>query len=283
MRSDEEIERLLDDWLEDEERPIPHEVLEGALEAVARSPQTGSRRVGPVWLSRGPMGVVAAAVVLVLVVAAGGLAVDRIGSWFPGESGSPGPVQVWDPVADWRGAPNQENPSSDSYGNPGVWSYMYGTSSLRSPGDYLLMPNYEGDRAWDQPGMSGTPNFVDEAWNEPALINVFVGLGPANAAIYLHPGAFGVLAWTSPVAGEVAIDGVVARPQDPCSDPGESLLFSVNRGSETLRTIGLDHGQREDFNLRTTLASGDTVYFVVDAGADAICDLTFLQLTITSR
>jgi len=283
MRHDEEIERLLEDWLEDEARPMPRDVLENALESVARTAQAGTRRRGYGWLSHRPMGVLAAATLLVLVVVAGGLAVDRFGALFPSESRGAGLVQVWDPVADWRSTPNQENPSRDSYGNPRVWSYMYGISSSHDPTDYLLMPNYEGIDAWNQPGMAGTPNFLGEAWNEPALINVFVGLGAANAAIYLHPGAYAVLAWTSPVAGEVTIDGVVARPQDPCSEPSGGLLFSVDRGSQTLRTIGLDNGQRSDFNLRTAVGIGDAVYFVVDADGDAVCDLTYLQLTITLK
>lgn len=283
MTSERDVERRVEEWLEDEARPMPHDVLEGALEAVTRTSQVGTRRFGPAWLSSRSMVVVAAATVLILVVVAGGLAVDRIGSLLPTESASAGPVQVWDPVADWLSAPNHQNPSPDSYGNPGVWSYMRSTSASHDPTNYLLMPNFEGDHAWNQPGMTNLPDFLGEAWNEPAMINEFVGLGAANAAIYLHPtpGAHAVLAWTSPVAGEVTIDGVVARPQDPCSSPGGGLLFSVDRGSETLRSIGLDHGQRAAFNLSTTVGRGDTVYFIVDPGADGLCDLTSLQVTIT--
>jgi phage terminase large subunit-like protein len=63
--------------------------------------------------------------------------------------------------------------------------------------------------------------------------------------------------------------------------PSGGLVFSVDRGSETLHTIGLSNGQRSDFTVTTTVGRGDTVYFVVDAVADANCDLTSLQLTIT--
>jgi hypothetical protein len=272
MRSDHEIERLLEDWLEDDARPMPHEVLEGALEAVARTPQAG---VGGLFGRQrsGLVGILIAGGVLALTVLAGGLAIDRIGSVVPNASESQRPEQVWDPIADWRSAPNEENPSADRFGNAGVWRYMRGTSISHNPVQYILMPNYERD----------LPGFLGEAWSEPAMINVFVARLVADPSIYLHPtsGVYAILAWRSPVAGEVTIDGVVARPQNPCDQPSHGLLFSVDRGSETLRTMSLDLGQSTDFNLNTMVGMGDTVYFVVDADGDANCDLTQLRLTVT--
>lgn len=88
MRSDEEIERLLDDWLETEAQPIPHEVLESILEAVPRVPQDSRRHVRPFRFGSRPLGLLTAAAVLILVVVAGGLAVERFG---PAVSGSHGP------------------------------------------------------------------------------------------------------------------------------------------------------------------------------------------------
>ena len=283
MRSDEEIERLIEDWLEDEARDMPHEILESALESIGRTPQVDARRRGPRWLSGGPVGILAAAAVLLLVVAAGALAVERIGSIFPPESSPRGPARIWDPAADWRSAPNQQNPSQDSYGNPGVWSYLRSTSSRHDPTAYVFMPNFALPEAYTQPGMTNLPTYLHEAWNEPAMINVFVALGGADGALSLHPtpGAHAILAWTSPVAGEVTIDATVSRPQDPCSEPGGDLYVSVDQGGETLRMIRLDHGQREDFSLRPKVGTGETLYFVVDSGTDALCDLTSLQLTIT--
>ena len=286
MTSDHDVERRVQDWLEAEARPMPHHVLEGALEAIPRTSQVGTRRIGPAWLRYRSVALLAGAALVVLIVAAGALTVDRLRHLWDGTGAVPSEPRVWDPVADWLSAPNQENPSRDSFGNPRVWRYMYSTSSSHDPTRYLLMPNFEGEEAWKQRGMDGTPSFLGEAWNEPALINAFVGLGAAeagDAAIYLHPGAYAVLGWTSPVAGEVTIDGGVARPQDPCSEPSGDLLFSVDAGSQTLRTIGLDNGQRSDFSVSTTVGIGDTVYFVVDADGDAICDLTYLQVTITYK
>jgi hypothetical protein len=163
---------------------------------------------------------------------------------------------------------------------------MHTTTSGHDPTSYLLMPNFVGEDGLNQPGADGTPSFLDEAWTEPAQINAFVGLGApegADPAIYLQPGAYAILAWTSPAAGEVTIDGVVARPQDPCSGPSGDLRFSVDRGSRISHLIGLDNGQHSEFDLSTTIGVGDTLYFVVDADGDAVCDLTSLQLTITLK
>jgi hypothetical protein len=272
MRSDHEIERLVEDWLEDEARPMPHDVLEGALEAIARTPQAGVRGLFGRQRS-GLVGILVATGVLALAVLAGGLAINRIGSLLSTASESPGSEQVWDPTADWRSAPNQENPSPDRYGNAGVWRYMRGTSTGHDPVRYILMPKFQRD----------LPGFLGEAWSEPAMINVFVARLVADPSTYLHPtsGVYAILAWRSPVAGEVRIEGVVARPQNPCDEPSHGLLFSVDRGSETLRTLSLDLGQSTDFNLNTMVGIGDTVYFVVDADGDANCDLAQLRLTVT--
>jgi hypothetical protein len=82
MRSDQEVERLLEDWLTDEAQPIPRDVLENALESVARTTQTRTRTLAWGWL-RGPTGAILAAAILILVIVAGGLTIDRIGSWLP--------------------------------------------------------------------------------------------------------------------------------------------------------------------------------------------------------
>ncbi len=42
MKSDEEIERLLEDWLADEAKPMPQPVLETVLDGVSRRSQDRS-------------------------------------------------------------------------------------------------------------------------------------------------------------------------------------------------------------------------------------------------
>lgn len=224
-----------------------------------------------------------AAVLVVLIAVASGLALDRFAFLLPNGPGH-GQASTWDPVEDWRSAPNQENPSRDRYGNPGVWSYLQSTSSGHNPSSYLLLPNFEGIDAWKQQGMDGTSPDLHQAWTEPSVINAFVGLATPDGepqSMYLHPAVLAILAWTSPVDGGITISGVVARPQYPCPDAHGGLLFSIERGATTLRAISLASGQRSAFNLTTSVSIGETMYLIVDSDGDAVCDLTSLQLRIT--
>lgn len=272
MRSDELIERQLEDWLEDEARQMPQHVLENALESVARTPQTSARGGVERWLRNGPVGILAAAAVVLLLVVAGGLAVDRIGSLFPTGSASAAPRQVWDPVADFRFAPNQLNPSPDSYGNPDVWSYLRSTTAEHEPQAYILFPRFNGT-----------------AWEERGLANLFVSLGGPDQPITMHPWSDGttrknaIIGWTSPIDGQVSISGHVSRAQTSCDVSTGLIVFTVDQGSETLRTVRLRLGQGADFTATATVTQGEFLYFVVDADADARCDLTNLTLQVTSE
>jgi hypothetical protein len=232
------------------------------------------------------MGMVLGGALLILVAVIGGLALDRFGFLFPDRSGQ-GPARVWDPAADWRSGPNHENPSRDGYGNADVWSYMQSTASnSHDRTKYVLLPNYEGLDAWNQVGMDGASPDLHEAWNEPTLINAFIGLAQPEGRdplIYLHPALNVILGWTSPLQREITIEGVAARPQDPCSVPHGGLQFTIERGSLTLHSIGLDIGDESAFTVSTTVDIGDTVYFVVADNGDARCALTSLELRITSR
>jgi hypothetical protein len=267
MRSDEEIERLLEDWLTDEAQPMPHDILESSLESVARTAQTGTRHSAVDWLRRTPMGIVAAVVVLILVVAAGGLALDRIGSWLPTESASAGQPQIWDPAADFRSAPNQVNPGPDSYGNPDVWSYM---SSLgtQDPGSYRLLPA-----------------FTDGNWNDPRFI--FLQVWKDRGGLALHPWEaeasvrYAILGWKSPIAGEVTIRGTVALVDTACEHLGSGVTFSVERESQPMFVSDIPPGGIDDVEVTATVARGESIYFIVAPGIDSNCDWTLLKLTIT--
>jgi hypothetical protein len=286
MRSDEQIERMLADWLDAEAQPIPHSVLEGALESISHTAQVGGQRRGLGWFGGRPMEMALAGALLVLIAVTAGLAWDRFGFLMPPVPGH-GQARVWNPSADWRSGPIAENPSRDAYGNAAVWSYMQSTSTdSHDRTRYVLLPNYEGVDAWNQVGMDGTSPDLHEAWNEPTLINAFVGLAQPegrDSLLYLHPAVSVILGWTSPLEGEITIQGVVSRPQDPCSVPHGGLVFTIERGSDTFHSDELDIGDEAAFDITADVGVGDIVYFVVDAGADARCALASLLLRITSR
>ena len=95
MRSDEEIERLLSDWLETEAHPLPPKVLESVLDAVLRVPQDASPHPRTFRFGSHAIGLVTAAAVVLLLAVAGGLAVDRIGPALLGSRSVPGMSGTW--------------------------------------------------------------------------------------------------------------------------------------------------------------------------------------------
>jgi hypothetical protein len=276
MRSDEEIERLLEEWLTDEARPMPHDVLENALEAVPRTSQENRRRPGPVWLRSRPMGLLATAAVLILLVVAGRLTVDLVGSLAPAQSASAGVPQTWDPAADF-GLASTRNPSRDQYGNPAVWSYLRTPGAEHDPASYFLLPDFADP----------LPTFGGEAWYDSDYLNLLIGRRTADDILYLHPWSDGpirkdaILGWMSPISGEITVAGTVARAQHTCPVDAGDIIFSVDRGATSLKQLILGFAQNAKFSLTTSVAVGESLHFIVDPDADANCDLVELRLRIS--
>lgn len=272
MRSDEELERLLEDWLEDEAQPIPRDVLEGTLESVARTPQTGPRG-GTGWLWGGPMGILSAAAVLLLLAVAGGLTVDRIGSFFPGDSPSPRPEQVWDLAVDVHAAPNQ-NPGPDSHGNPGVWSYL-SSFIAHDPSAYVLLPVFEP--------LAGTAR---GKWTDPAVSNLHIYEDPSGLVLHPWKGPgterFVIVGWTSPIEGDVTVRGSFRMADGSCTRLGSGISFFVDRESQPLFASQIESGGIDDFDVAAAVRVGESIYFLVDPGTDSSCDSTLLTLVIST-
>jgi hypothetical protein len=280
MRSDEEVERHLEEWLEEAAQPMPHEVLEGALEAVARTPQVGARGSAR-WLDSRPMTILTAAAVLLLIAVAGSLAVDRIGSLLPDPSTSARPTRVWDPAADWRSPPSQENPSADSYGNSGVWSYMRSQDARHEPVRYYLLPGF---RVVDSNA---------QEWSERDYVNLFVARSESQGAIAMHPWSSGpevtdrrnaILAWRSPITGSLTLRGHIAANATECpEDHPDGFTFFIDQWAQTIHAVTLSLGQSAALDLSLTVTAGDSLYFILDAGANAWCDSALLTLRIADE
>jgi hypothetical protein len=276
MRSDEEIEHILEDWLADEAQPMPHDVLENALETVARTNQQNRRRLGPDWLRSRPMGLLATAAVVILVVLASGLTVDLIGSFGPTESASAGIPQTWDPAVDFDVAFPHRNPAADGYGNAGVWSFLRSPEAEHNPASYFLLPDFADPLT----------TFGGRAWYDSDYLNLLIGKRTADDTIYLHPWSDGairkdaIVGWTSPISGQITIEGTVARTQHSCPVDAGNMVFSVDRAAVSLKEILVGFAQNARFSLTTSVVVGESVYFIVDADMDASCDLTELRVTI---
>lgn len=284
MNPDQQTERLLEDWLDDEARPMPQHVLEAALEAVSRTTQVGRKgRFAVPWLDQRVLAVgMAAAVFVLAVIAAPFIAENLDGLFGPqpggGPDGSPGEAQVWDPAADFRGSPNQLNPSPDRYGNPDVWSYLRSASDAHDPAGYSALPDFE------------VVNGNAMLWYERDLFSLLIGHRREEPTIWFHPWSDGnrannhhaVLGWRSPVTGIVTLSGRVEHTEPTCIvGLTDGTTFSIDHEGTTLRTIVVTPGEREAFEVTALVASGEALYFVVDPGRASNCDNTSLQLTIT--
>lgn len=184
---------------------------------------------------------------------------------------------IWDPARDWHNAPNQQNPSADSFGNPAVWSYMGSTGFVHDPSTYRLLPNYLVEA---------------EQWNEPGYVNLLVGHDHATSStIRLHSyggrvngpeaGRDAVLGWTSPISGRVVITGHLQLGDPACNDLGSGIIWSIDQGATTLYQATVEPGEAIDFTVSANTTNGRTIYFVHDPGWDSNCDTAIVNLTIT--
>ncbi|HJT64699.1 MAG TPA: hypothetical protein VJ839_08020 [Candidatus Limnocylindria bacterium] len=279
-RSDGDIERQLEDWLNDEARPMPPHVLESSLEAVSRTTQVGGRPRFGIRLNQRLLMLAATAAVLVLVVLGGPtILVNLAGLFGPqpgaGPTSTPTHVLLWDPAADFLEPPNQQNPSPDRYGNERVWGYMRSWDGQYEADRFFALPNF--DVALLQ-------------WYERDLVNLHVSRGPTGNDISLHGWSDGnrsnnraaILAWRSPISGSVTVSGTV-EAEDDCPDPADGVFFSVARDAETLEAFHLALGQGRSFRFQTTIEVGQQLYFINDPGADSSCDTAVLLVAITSE
>jgi hypothetical protein len=263
---------------------MPQHVLESALEAVSRTTQVGRKnRLGVPWLNQRFVVLAVAAVVAVLAVIAVPRALENLERLFGPQPGigpeaSEGGALIWDPAADFLDSPNQMNPSPDSYGNANVWSYMRSANATHNPAQYFLLPNFHVVSA-----------NADE-WYERDLVNLLVAHSRADSVVSMHPWGggpatdsrrFAILAWTSPIAGEVSVIGAVEAQATCGAQPADGHTFSIDRGDQTLESLRIHLGEGAGFEFRTTVAIGESLYFIVDPMNDSRCDLALLTLAIT--
>jgi hypothetical protein len=267
-----DLERLLRDRLERTARQLPSDALGSVLERVATTPQLAPRRRDAGWRSRTALAL-AVAVVAILAVLIGPQAMDRIGSMIP-NGRAPGPVvneaMHWDALLQFRGAPGQSNPAGDGYGNRIVFSYLDDSGNPHDPSQYRLL------------GAFATGEL--DRWYDAGGDGVSVGWVPGSGVLQLQPAGGGtdsraaIVAWRSPVnravvlAGEVEVDATC----------GDGIVFSIDRGAETLETFHLGGGARV-FSHELNVAAGDTIYLIVEPGSNSFCDTTWLTATIDTR
>jgi hypothetical protein len=195
--------------------------------------------------------------------------------------------RTWNLSKDIAGTGNQ---ISFSQGARGVWYFMESSSLAHSPLIYRFLGEFnaparpateivipDGFSCWQNPATV----VPDVCFNFNATPVTLEGFEVPPGTVDMHPDAdgFAIVAWKSPLNGTVAVRGAVGDLHDAC---GNGVLWSIDRGGETLQSGDLPNGEAQTFDLaRVGVRRGDVLYFVVDPkDGDHVCDSTSLDLTI---
>jgi hypothetical protein len=271
--TEDELERRLREHFAAHARGLPEHVARAVAEEVPRRQQMSP---GFAWLGQARRFALAAgiAAVVLLSIVAGPSLLGRF-PLGPGASATapstalPPSTMTWDAVLNFRGSPQQLNPSPDVYGHPNVWSYLEVAAGTHDPTAAARLREFDPAPrdAWVDsryPGLAiGTP--IGDA----LTIETF-GAGPTNRRA-------AVVAWRSPVEATVSIVGRV----EVDASCGDGVSVWIDLGADSLEAFDLARGQRQ-LDLRVDVNVGDTLYVGVEPGTngDAACDTTWLMLTI---
>jgi hypothetical protein len=202
------------------------------------------------------------------------------------ESGNAENAPQWSVAHDFATSP-QANPSPDSLGNAGVWSYLQVPWTTEEPppapsADTLLPghgANSCGEFAWT--GASGLPSVAFNA--SAATATCGTAAGPMHSVV-MEPSAgdYAIVAWKSPVTGTIAIAGSFESMD---ASGGDGSNWYVQNGSTTIASGANVVGGSGAFDpAPLAVTQGQTLYFILgpSSSGDATADSTELSLTITA-
>jgi hypothetical protein len=184
------------------------------------------------------------------------------------------------------------NEISFSQGTNGVWYFMESQSFSHDPFTYSLLPHYTVFCDFDPAAADGTACLGDAERDVVGNRLPAVGVNFTNGtvtifntplpprSVFMHPGIekLAIVAWKSPVTGTVRMMGSFADVDANC---GDGVLWSIDKGRNTLRSGALANGGAASFALATAVKKNQVLYFIVHPNAEYSCDSTNLQLIIT--
>jgi hypothetical protein len=203
------------------------------------------------------------------------------------ESGNGENAPQWSVAHDFATSP-QANPSPDSFGDAGVWSYMESPWTTEAPPPApsadTLLPDHAtngcGQFAWTG-ASGGVPSVAYNAGG--STLTCGTAKGPAHTVV-MQPstGAYAIVAWKSPVTGNVSTAGSFESMD---ASNGHGATWYVENGSTTIASGTDDVGGSGAFDpAPLAVTQGQTLYFILgpSPGDDATADTTELSLTITA-
>jgi hypothetical protein len=274
MRSDEEIERLLEDWLLDEAEPMPQPLLEAVLDSVSRRSQERPGTTGRFRRLTRPLATAAvAAGLIVMAIMIVPKVIPQLQAVWRGVTGTASSEPMhWDAMLQFREYPEQLNPAPDGYGHTMVFTYLRSSGLPHDPAQYVPLPEFE-------------PQDL-QRWYDPAFDGLFVGWAPADDGLLtMHPygggvdGRAAIVAWRNPVDASFTLSGRV-EVDGTC---GDGIIFSIEHGTDVFEAFALRNGSRTFQHDVETFQDGEVLYFIVEPGANSRCDTTRFNVTIETR
>jgi hypothetical protein len=196
----------------------------------------------------------------------------------------------------WKDVGATSNQVSFSQGSNGVWYFLESGNFSHDPFSYQFLTDYQvqcktsagevpidGVPCWRDPAPDNQGNTVPEVGFNFTDATQFIlpGLPVPPRSLFIHPGMtrLGIVGWKSPVNGSVSIVGSF---KDLDSNCGNGVLWSIDNGSNTLRSGDLSNGGAERFSFSSPVKKNQVLYFIVDPkDGDYFCDTTKLKLVIT--
>ncbi|MBK7878647.1 MAG: hypothetical protein IPJ77_23565 [Planctomycetes bacterium] len=216
------------------------------------------------------------------------------------------PCGEWNLAADFRIAPDQENPNRDACGNVGVWHFLASdpsTPGVHEPSTYAPLTGFitdaflvDGLESWQGPNVMapGYPNLPSIAINATGTDQLVEGFTWPAGVVNVHPyfGQMVIVGWRSPYTGRVTVTGSVRDLDDTCASSPDGVAWTIDHydgvSNETLVMGALADGGAQEFRLADgggrlvalALNEGDFLYFTVDPLSEIGCDSTALDIVI---
>jgi hypothetical protein len=211
----------------------------------------------------------------------------------------------WNLAADFRVFPDQENPSRDCCGHPGVWHYLESdpnTFPAHLPSTYRLLQEFirdaffiSGLEQWQGSvvSISAKDKLPAVGINNTGGAQVFARWLPGVIRVHPLHNKLVIVGWRSPMTGTVMVSGGVSDI-DPSG--GNGILWSIDHfDGVTNRTVAsgsIPEGGSQSFQdgsggaglVDIPVDEGDFLYFLVDpkSGSHGF-DSTGLSVAIRGR
>lgn len=199
---------------------------------------------------------------------------------------------MWDLASEFDIAAT--NPEPDSYGNPGVWSFLQG-ATLSDPSTFTLLPTYTnrqfgvyGLDSWQGPVYSQANDYLPQvsinASGKEADGSASTELDgifwPKNQVlVHPAPASDAIVGWTSPVSMTVTATVNVTKLDRTC---GSGITWQLSNGGARLSGGTISAGGNPQGAVQTlSVTPGTTLYLEVGPNQNFVCDSTGVSFTVT--